>query len=68
MDPKLDPEHGGGGVESSQIGYTKEEAKANWEAFKANIDGTKVKVEEGFRALWDKVKVMVEALIAKLPV
>ncbi len=63
---KLDPESGGGGVEDSEIGYTRAEAQANWEAFKANIDG--IKPGQDFRAAWNKVKAMVEALIAKLPV
>ncbi len=65
MNGKLNPEGGGGGVESSEVGY---EAKANWEIFKGQIDGTTTAVEKDFRAVWEKVKAMVETLIAKLPV
>ncbi len=63
---QLKPEEGGGGVEFSQVGYTRQEAEANWKAFKANVDG--INPGQDFRALWEKVKTMVEALIAKLPV
>lgn len=63
---KLDPELGGGGVEFSEVGFTKEEAKANWEAFKVQIKD--LKPGEDFKKLWEAVKAQVEALIAKLPV
>ncbi len=66
MDGKLNPEGGGGGVEFSEVGFTKEEARANWEAFKIKIET--LNPTEDFKALWEKMKAMVEALIAKLPV
>ncbi len=62
---KLDPESGGGGVENSEIGYSRQEARANWEVFKGKIET--LNPQEDFKALWEKMKAMVEALIAKLP-
>lgn len=52
----LNPEHGGGGVENSEVGYTSEEAKANWEAAKVSFGETIKKIEADFKGLWDKIK------------
>jgi hypothetical protein len=64
VDP-LRPEDGGSGVENSQVGYTREEAKANWE--KCSLDIGQLSPVKDFSTIWEKVEAFVKDLIAKWP-